>query len=166
MTHGGDGSAELIGRLADELNVYVSSGRLPGTGPAPDGPRGLVPAVAAEVHALVRRLHEEYWYRYASDPASVGQVEASLEPLDASDAAALMGEVASASLLWPTHAYMDRGEADVVARRVVAALGPGAYWWSNRDDVSVNCVTGATMDTFVTGTDGDRFVVVIQVEDD
>lgn len=163
MTHGGDEPAELVERLARELNVYVSAGRLPRTAPAPDGPR---PLVAAEVHALVRRLHEEYWHRYGSDPVPVGQVEASLVPLDASDATALMGELASVSLLWPSHAYRDRDEADAVARRVVAALGPRARWWSNRDDVGVSGVTGTTMDTLVTGSDGDRFVVLIQVEDD
>lgn len=166
MTHGRDETAEFMGRLARELSVYVSAGRLSGTGPAPDGPRPLVSAVAAEVHALVRRLHEEYWHRYGSDPVPVDQVEASLVPWDASDAAALMGELASVSLLWPTHVYMDRGEADAVAQRMVAALGPQACWWSNRDDGSVSGVTGATMDTLVTGSDGDRFVVLIQVEDD
>ncbi|MEW2074602.1 hypothetical protein ACH4FA_13870 [Streptomyces sp. NPDC017966] len=163
MTHGGDEPAELMERLVREPNVYVSAGRLPRTAPAPEGPR---PLVAAEVHALVRRLHEEYWHKYGSDPVPVGQVEASLVPWDASDATALMGELASVSLLWPSHAYMDRGEADAVARGVVAALGSGACWWSNRDDVSVSGVTGATMDTLVTGSDGDRFVVLIQVEDD
>jgi hypothetical protein len=118
------------------------------------------------VHALVRRLHEEHWHRYGSDPVPVGQVEASLVPWDASDVTALMGELASVSLLWPSHAYMDRGEADAVARRVVAALGPRARWWSNRDDAGVSGVTGTTMDTLVAGSDGDRFVVLIQVEDD
>ncbi|MEU7468614.1 hypothetical protein AB0A94_08660 [Streptomyces sp. NPDC044984] len=114
----------------------------------------------------MRRLHKEYWHRYGSDPVPVGKVEASLVPWDAPDAAALMGGLASVSLLWPSHAYMDRDEADAVARRVVAALGPGACWWSNRDDGGVDGVTGATMDTFVAGSDGDRFVVLIQVQED
>ncbi|MFF6809862.1 hypothetical protein ACFZAG_08250 [Streptomyces sp. NPDC012403] len=163
MTHGGDEPAELMERLVREPNVYVSAGRLPRAAPAPEGPRSLV---AAEVHALVCRLHEEHWHRYGSDPVPVGQVEASLVPWDASDATVLMRELASVSLLWPSHAYRDRDEADAVARGVVAALGSGACWWSNRDDGSVSGVTGAAMDTLVTGSDGDRFVVLIQVEDD
>lgn len=87
-------------------------------------------------------------------------------PLGAPDAAALLGELASVSLLWPTHTYMERGEADAVAGCVVDALGPGARWWSNREDDSVSTVTGATLDTFVAGSDGERFVVLIQVQDD
>lgn len=65
-------------------------------------------------------------------------------PLSAPDAAALLGELASVSLLWPTHTYMDRGEADAVAGCVVDALGPGARWWSNREDDSVSTVTGVS----------------------
>ncbi|MFH8973565.1 hypothetical protein [Streptomyces sp. NPDC017890] len=166
MTHGRDETAELMGRLARQMSVYVSAGRLPAAGPAPDEPRPLVSAVAVEVYALARRLHEEDWQRYGSDPVPVEQVEASLVPWDAPDAAGLMGELASVSLLWPSYAYMDRGEADAVARRVVTALGPDACWWSNRDDFGVSGVTGATMDTLVTGSDGDRFVLLIHVEDD
>ncbi len=44
--------------------------------------------------------------------------------------------------------------------------GPGALWWSNRDDASVSAVTGASVDTEVTGSDGDRFVVLVHGEDD
>ncbi len=157
--------ADAIAPLAHEMSVYVSAGHLPAAAPA--GTPALASAVAAEIHALVRRLHEEYWHRYSSsDPAPAGQVEESLVPLDAPDAAALMGELASVSLLWPTHTYRDREEAAELARRAVDALGPGARWWSNREDGSVSGVTGATLDTFVAGSDGERFVVLIQVQDD
>lgn len=57
-------------------------------------------------------------------------------------------------LLWPTHAYVDRGEADAVAGRGRARpRGPLV-------------VPGATLDSFVAGSDGERFVVLIQVQDD
>jgi hypothetical protein len=67
-----DEPAELMERPTRELSGYASAERLPRTGPAPDGPRPLVSAVAAEVHDLVRRLHEEYGHRYGSDPGHAG----------------------------------------------------------------------------------------------
>ncbi|MEV5933159.1 hypothetical protein AB0L56_10525 [Streptomyces sp. NPDC052079] len=49
---------------------------------------------------------------------------------------------------------MDRGEADAVAGRGRARpRGPLV-------------VPGATLDSFVAGSDGERFVVLIQVQDD
>ena len=57
-------------------------------------------------------------------------------------------------------------EAETIAARVVRLLGPGTSWWSNRDDLSVDGVTSFSVDTFVIGSDGHRFALLIQVGDD
>ncbi|MFK0026306.1 hypothetical protein [Streptomyces sp. NPDC090798] len=165
MTTPVDELSVLLKSLSSDLRVYVGAGRLRPTG----GPGGLTKAVAEEVHALVVELYEGYWHRYAygtDGPASAPQIEMSLYPKSPAEATALLGELASASLLFPEFAFMDSAEAKSIAARVVGLLGPGARWWSNRDDLSVDTVTSCSIDTFVIGSDGDRFALLIQVGDD
>ncbi|GHI06325.1 hypothetical protein AQI88_18460 [Streptomyces cellostaticus] len=155
-------------RLAHRQRVYVRSGRLPST---TGGARGVRAAVAAEVHVLLRQVWKD-WQQYASDPAgpaSAQQVEAALEPFTAERAADLMGRLATECLVWPGARFMERAEADTVARRVAQLLGPDARWWSNLDPELESCWTGVsacTFDMFVAGTDGTRFVALIQVGED
>ncbi|MFJ8020934.1 hypothetical protein [Streptomyces sp. NPDC096311] len=155
----------LLKSLSYDLRVYVSAGRLR---PA-DGSGGLTKAVAEEVHALVVELYEGYWHRYAygtAGPVSASQIEMSLHPKSLAEATVLMGELASADLMFPEFALMDRAEATSIAARVAGLLGPGARWWSNRDDLGVDGVTSCSFDTFVVGSDGNRFALLIQVGDD
>lgn len=165
MTPPVDELSVLLKSLSYDLRVYVSAGRLRPT----DRSGGLTKAVAEEVHALVVELYEGYWHRYAYDtagPASAPQIELSLYPKSLAEATALLGELASANLMFPEFIFMDRAEAISIAARVVGLLGPGARWWSNRDDLSVDSVTSCSFDTFVIGSDGDRFALLIQVGDD
>jgi hypothetical protein len=159
---------QLMTRLAHRQRVYVRSGRLPSTTGGLDGLRA---AVAAEVHVVIRRLWKD-WEQYATGaegPASAQQVEVALEAFTAERAAALMGRLAAACLLWPGAVFMERSEADAIARRVVELLGPDAHWWSTFDPELEGCVTGVsacTFDGLVAGTDGRRFIVLVQVADD
>ncbi|MET7488975.1 hypothetical protein [Streptomyces sp. NPDC005538] len=162
----GDELSVLLKKLAHAPRVYVRSGRLPATS---GGASGVLAAVAAEVHTLVRRLHREDWQQWASDPtgpASVREVEEALEPIDGDSAAALMGTLATECLVWSGATFMERAEADEVAGRVVDLLGTDARWWSNRDGDSWTAVTACTFDSLVACTDGRRFAVLIQVGED
>ncbi|MFJ2396255.1 hypothetical protein ACIOTI_26335 [Streptomyces sp. NPDC087843] len=137
MTHFLD---ELTGQpksLSYDLRVYVGAGRLR----PPDEPGDLTKAVAEQVHALVVELCEGYRYRFAhgtAGPVSASQIAVSLYPKSPAEATALLGELASADLMFPGFAFTDRAEAETIAACVVRVLGPRACWWSNRDDLSVD----------------------------
>ena len=156
----------LLKRLAHAQRVYVRSGQLR---PTSDGANGVLAAVAAETHILLRQLHLKDWQQHASDPdgpVPVEQVEAALEPIAAEDAAAMMGRLASQCLVWPRFAFMERTEADTVVGLVVELLGQDALWWSNGDEHSWSAVSACTFDRLVVGTDRHRFAVLIQVGED
>ncbi|MER6735276.1 hypothetical protein [Streptomyces puniciscabiei] len=163
-----DELSQLMARLAHRQRVYVRSGRIPST---PGGLDGLRAAVAAEAHVVIRTLWKD-WKQWASDrsgPASAQQVEEALEALTAERAVELMAWLAAQCLVWPGASFMERSEADTVARRVGQLLGPDAHWWSTFDpelECCVSCVSACTFDGLVTGTDGRRFVVLIQVGED
>ncbi|MGW1889556.1 hypothetical protein ACWCP6_04740 [Streptomyces sp. NPDC002004] len=162
MTRGrSDELAARLKRLSHRPHVYARTGALRPT----DGAAGLKAAVAAEVHTLVRRLWRDHWHECAESRTTVQQVEGSFMLKDDAQAAVLMADTASRSLLWDMP-LMDGAEADDLALRVVELLGSAAIWWSNRDGCTFDTVTGCTMDTFVAGTDGERFVVLIQVGED
>ncbi|MFE2420378.1 hypothetical protein [Streptomyces hokutonensis] len=146
--------------------MYVRSGWLRTTS---GGASGVLTAVAAETHILVGQLHEKDWRQHASSsdgPAPVGQVEEALEPIYTKNAAAMMGRLASQSLVWPEFTFMERTEADTVAGQVVEILGPDALWWSNGDEHSWTAVSACTFDGLVVGTDSRRFAMLIQVGED
>jgi hypothetical protein len=163
-----DELSALMKRLAHDGRVYVRSGQLPST---TGGIHGIRAAVAAEVHVVLRRLWRD-WERYATGSeglSSAQRVEAALETFTADRAAVLMGRFASTGLVWPSATFMERAEADAVGRRVVELLGPDAHWWSNYDsetEGAYTCISACTFDGLVTGTDGHRFVVLIQVGED
>lgn len=166
MARRGDELSVPLKRLAHAQRVYVRSGRLR---PTSGGASGVLAAVAAETHTLVGQLHRKDWQQHAGDsdgPVPVAQVEEALEPIDAKNAASLMGRLASECLVWPQFTFMDRAEADTAASRVVELLGPDALWWSNRDEDSWTAVSACTFDSLVAGTDGHRFAVLIQVGED
>ncbi|NUQ97417.1 MAG: hypothetical protein HOY79_13000 [Streptomyces sp.] len=166
MTRRGDELSVLLKRLSHQGRVYVRSGRLR---PTSGGASGVVAAMAAEVHTLLRQLYRKDWQGYATSsvgPEDVQQVEEALEAIDAEKAASLMGRFASQCLVWSDYAFMDRAEADSVAGQVVKVLGAQAQWWSNWDDGSWTDVSGCTFDGLVAGTDGHRFAVLIQVGED
>ncbi|MGW7816784.1 hypothetical protein ACWGLF_01390 [Streptomyces puniciscabiei] len=163
-----DELSQLMARLAHRRRVYVRSGRIPS---APGGLDGLRAAVAAEAHVVIRRLWKD-WEQWAGDrsgPVSARQVEEALETLTAERAVELMAWLAAQCLVWPGASFMERSEADTVARSVGRLLGPDAHWWSTFDPELECCVSGVsacTFDGLVTGTDGRRFVVLIQVGED
>jgi hypothetical protein len=132
---------------------------------------GVRAAVAAEVSVVLRQLWKD-WERYATGSeglASAQQVEEALETLSADQATELMGRFAADCLVWPGAGFMDRSEADAVTRRVVEFLGPEAHWWSNYDselEGAWTSISACTFDGLVAGTDGRRFIVLIQVGED
>ncbi|MGY5130313.1 hypothetical protein [Streptomyces nigrescens] len=162
-----DISAELgalMATLQRELTVYVRHGRFPADA-APEDVRG---GLAVQVHTLVAELHR-YWQRYASGGtglATVPQIEASLEPVDAAAAVELLTTLSVDDLLWPGFTRGDRGEAHHAATGVVELLGPAAEWWTTRDAYAWNTVTACTCDGVIAGSDGYRFAVLIQVGED
>ncbi|MFP3986046.1 hypothetical protein U9R90_00740 [Streptomyces sp. E11-3] len=143
--------------LSTDLRVYVRHGRFRGGS-----------TLAHEIHAVVAELHT-YWERYASGGfgrATIPEIEASLEPLDASAAIDLMTTLAAHDLVWPNFTHMDPEEARSAAEQVVNLLGPRATWWSNFDDHSSTAVTECSFDGLIAGTDGERFAILIQVAED
>jgi len=160
----------LLGSLSNDRDVYVSSGPLE---PA-SGPNGLTKAVAEKVHGLLAKVHEkypskDYWYERAyrlDGLVPVSQIEMSLYPKTPAEAVSLLGELASTPLLFPEYPIMDRAVAESTAAQLVGLLGSEAHWWSTRDDVSVDSLTCCTIDCLVVGTDGHRFAVLIQVDED
>jgi len=154
----------LIETLSNNRNVYVRHGRF-ASGVTPARRPG---ALAVEVYGLVAELHR-YWKQYASGgtaPASVPQIEASLEPLAADAAVELMTALAADDLLWPGFTHMERDEAHCTATHVVELLGPDATWWSNRDDHAWSAVTACTLDGVIAGSDDEHFAILIQVCED
>jgi hypothetical protein len=160
-----DELAVTLKRLAHAGRVYVRSGRLPAT---IGGASGVVAAVAGEVHTLSRQLYRKDWQEYASGsgPVSVQRVEEAFEAVDAERAGALMGRLTAQCLVWSDVAFMDRAKADALATRVTELLGSDAQWWSNQDGSSCADISGCTFESFVAGTDGHRFAVLIQVGED
>ncbi|MDG4858761.1 hypothetical protein P8605_11460 [Streptomyces sp. T-3] len=153
----------LLEGLESKWRVYTRHGRLP-YDMAPPAPG----ALAAEVSALVTKLHT-YWQRYASDEKtpSVPEIEASLQPLDAAAAIVTMTRLAAQDLVWPGHQHMDRDQAHRAALRIVDLLGPDATWWTNQeDDSSWTAVTACTFDGVIAGSNGEQFMVLIQVGED
>lgn len=164
MPKRGDELSVLLKRLAHAHRVYVRSGRLP---PTSGGASGILAAVAAEVHTLVRQLYRKDWQELATGvPAPVEEIEEALEPIDGENAAALMGHLSSRCLVWPNYTFMEQAKADAVARDVVVLLGPDAQWWSSPEGGGGADIAGCTFDGFVAGTDGHRFAVLVQVGED
>ena len=170
MTTTSEKISALLGSLANDRGVYVSSGQLE---PA-DGPNDLTKAVAWKVHGLLAKVHEKYlstehWYKRAYEHdglVPVSQIEMSLYQKTSAEAVSLLGELASTRLLLSHYPIMDRAIAESRAAQLVGLLGSEARWWSTRDDVSVDSLTHCTIDCLVVGTDGHHFAALIQVDDD
>ncbi|MFF5707335.1 hypothetical protein ACFY7H_33340 [Streptomyces sp. NPDC012794] len=152
-----------MAELATPMRVYAVAGRF--TEPDPD-----LPELAARVRALLTAVAaDEAWRRFlpAYAPPSVPGVCAALEPLEPPEAAALLAEVASVDLVWPSHRHLPAAAAERAARRVVSALGPEGSWWTNHD-AGCGAVNGLTplFDSLLAGTDGEHFVLALQIADD
>jgi hypothetical protein len=166
MARSGDELTVLMKRLSHQGRVYVRSGLLR---PTSGGASGVVAAVAAEVHTLFRQLCRKDWQQQTSasaGPGPVEQVEEALDGIDAVRAASVLGRLASQCLVWSEAVFMDPAEAAIVAGQVVELLGATAQWWSNGDSDSLSDISGCTFESFVAGTDGRRFAVLIQVGED
>ncbi|MFK3731487.1 hypothetical protein ACI2LJ_14640 [Streptomyces sp. NPDC088090] len=149
--------------LATPVRVYVAAGRF--TEPDPD-----LPELAARLGLLLAEMAaDEAWRRFAPGyvPPPVPELCAALEPLEPHEAAPFLARLAAVDLYWPTHRHLPAEVADRAAGRAVSLLGPDGSWWTNHD-ASCGAVNGVSpfVDSVVAGTDGEHYVVALQVAPD
>ncbi|MFJ8884871.1 hypothetical protein ACIRJR_15880 [Streptomyces sp. NPDC102402] len=161
---------DLLGELSRTMaalttggRVYVRTGRY--TEAAAD-----MGELTAQIHELLVQVFEdESWRRFLSpaEPMPPRSIEASLEPVEGDAAAALLASLASVDIVWPSHRLLDREVALRTAAHAVSLLGDGATWWTNHDAHcgATNLVT-PVFDSLVAGTDGEYYVMALQVADD
>ncbi|MEU3606881.1 hypothetical protein AB0E83_15740 [Streptomyces sp. NPDC035033] len=154
---------ESVAELATPSRVFVAAGRF--TESDPD-----LPELAARIRELLAvAAADEAWRRFltAYVPPSVREICADLEPLEPYEAAPFLAGLATVDLYWPTHRHLPAEVAGRAAGRVVELLGPDGSWWTNHD-AACAAVNGLTplMDSLLAGTDGEHFVLALQVADD
>ncbi|MDQ8705203.1 hypothetical protein RCO28_22280 [Streptomyces sp. LHD-70] len=154
---------DSVTRLATPHRVYVTAGRF--TEPDPD-----LPELAARIRALLDMVAaDEPWQRYLHRyrPAPVPQLCAALEPVETHAVAAFLAQVVAVDLVWPSHRHLPAEAAERGAARVVSLLGAEASWWTNHDE-DCGAVNGLTplFDSLLAGTDGEHFVLALQIADD
>ncbi|MFB7026222.1 MULTISPECIES: hypothetical protein [unclassified Streptomyces] len=152
-----------MAELSVPTRVYVAAGRLTGPEPA-------LPELAARIRTLLAEVAEdEAWRRFLPGyvpPATPG-IRAALEPLEPREAAAFLTRLATVDLVWPSHRHLPAETAERGAARVASLLGPEAAWWTNHD-AECGAVNGLTplFDSLLAGTDGEHFVLALQIADD
>ncbi|WP_194235904.1 hypothetical protein [Streptomyces sp. CB01881] len=116
---------------------------------------------------LLRRARRPPDLRPHQAPPSVPGICAALEPVEAHGAASFLARVAAVDLVWPSHRHLPAETAGRAAGRVVSLLGPEAGWWTNHDAGcgAVNRLT-PLFDSLLAGTDGEHFVLALQIADD
>lgn len=159
----------LLASLTHPRHVFASSGTF--TTPGAD-----MPEFADAICAFVERVVDEEagdlfaYYTQGRPLRSMGylqMVDRSIFPLETHDEAVeLLAEAASVSLAWSPRTFMNPSVARKTAVEIVAALGPEAIWWSNREETWVNGLTPVTFDLLVAGTNGTHFALLLQAEDD
>jgi len=77
-----------------------------------------------------------------------------------------MTALAAEDLVWSHHVLIDREIAHHTVTRIVKCLGPGARWWTNRQDGAWDPVTACTFDGVVVGSNGEYFAILLQVGED
>lgn len=152
-----------MAELSTPVRVYVATGRF--AEPDPD-----LPELAARIRTLLAEVAvDEAWRRFLPGytPPSAPEICAALEPVETHDAAAFLARVAAVDLVWPNHQHLPVEAAERAADRVVSLLGPEASWWTNHD-AGCGAVNGLTplFDSLLAGTDGEHFVLALQIADD
>ncbi|MFF1410545.1 hypothetical protein ACFVX6_12290 [Streptomyces sp. NPDC058289] len=152
-----------MAELSTPMRVYVAAGRF--VEAEPD-----LPELAARIRTLLAGVAvDEAWRRFLVGyaPPSVPEICAALEPVETHGAAAFLVGVAAVDLVWPDHRHLPIEAAERAADRVVSLLGPEAAWWTNHD-AGCGAVNGLTplFDSLLAGTDGEHFVLALQIADD
>ncbi|MFE5791171.1 hypothetical protein ACFQ8C_01215 [Streptomyces sp. NPDC056503] len=152
-----------VAELATPARVYVAAGRFSESDPD-------LPELVARVRVLLAEMAaDEAWRRFLPGyvPPPVPEISAALEPLETDEAAPFLARLAAVDLYWPSHRHLPEDVAGRAADRVVSLLGPDAVWWTNHDE-ACGAVNGVTpfFDSLLAGTDGEHFVVALQVADD
>ncbi|MEV7536138.1 hypothetical protein [Streptomyces hydrogenans] len=157
------GLRAAMAELATPARVYVAAGRF--TEPEPD-----LPELAGRIGLLLAEMAaDEAWRRFAPGyvPPPVPELCAALEPLETHEAAPFLARLATVDLYWPSHRHLSAEVAARAAERAVSLLGPDGSWWTNHDE-ACGAVNGVSpfLDSVVAGTDGEHFVVALQVAPD
>ncbi|MFB7105434.1 hypothetical protein [Streptomyces hydrogenans] len=152
-----------MAELATPARVYVAAGRF--TESEPD-----LPELAGRIGLLLAEMAaDEAWRRFAPGyvPPPAPELCAALEPLETREAAPFLVRLATVDLCWPSHRHLSAEVAARAAERAVSLLGPDGSWWTNHDE-ACGAVNGVSpfLDSVVAGTDGEHFVVALQVAPD
>ncbi|WP_329126776.1 hypothetical protein [Streptomyces sp. NBC_01465] len=155
-----------LAELSTPMRVFVAAGRF--TEPQPD-----LPELAGRIRMLLAAIaQDESWQRFLTGyaPPPVPEICAALEPVETPEAASFLARVAAVDLLWPSHRHLPLETAERAAERVVSLLGSQgseATWWTNHD-IECGAVNGLTplFDSLLAGTDGEHFVLALQIADD
>ncbi|GAA1200191.1 hypothetical protein GCM10009654_65910 [Streptomyces hebeiensis] len=152
----------LAGSLSRQSRVFARSGLSSGCD------------LGAQIYALAQVAEKELArdiVKGAVGPDSAAEVAAALHRAGGDDAVELMSNLSAGDLVFPGHAYRDRGHARRAAERAAGLLGYDVTWWTNiegswRDGRSWNPVTRFTFDGVVAGVGEEYFVILLQVGED
>jgi hypothetical protein len=130
--------------------------------------------LAHHVHELAKTAEAGWAHEAvvgATGPTTLKEIEAALRPVTRDNAAELMVNLSTDSLVFPGHPQRDLAHARRAVTKAISILGPGSEWFSNIDGLwesgrAWNPVTRHTFDGVVAGRGAGFFIALLQVGED